>query len=69
MEDPRCKIAATTLDDPRGKTLRPGVVNESEDPRCIGLPGSQAARSDDIWCTSVAVNMEDPRCKSWRMSR
>jgi phage FluMu protein Com len=37
MEDPRRKIAAIELEDPRCKNLLSGVEIEKEDPRCKNL--------------------------------
>ena len=37
MEEPRCKIAAIQMEDPRCIGILRGVVIEMEDPRCRGL--------------------------------
>jgi hypothetical protein len=69
MEDSRCKIAATTLDDPRCKSLLLGVAIEMDDPRCKSLLYSAVIGREDLWYGSGAREMEDSRCRNWHLNR
>jgi hypothetical protein len=64
MEDPRCKIVAIEIQDPRYRNLLNGVVIEMEDPRCKSLLNRVVLEIEDSRCYRVAIEMEDPRCKS-----
>jgi len=69
MEDPRCKIAAIQVEDPRCIGILRGVVIEMEDPRCRGLFQGvllkrAAIEMEDPRCRHVGIEMEDPRCRN-----
>ena len=66
MEEHRCKIAATWMEDSRCQSLLVGVVVEMEDRRCKGLSLASGLEMEDSRFTKVATRMEDPRCSSLR---
>jgi hypothetical protein len=62
MEEHRCIVAATGMEDSRCQSLLDGVVVDMEDQRCTSLRPSAAIMIEDCRCKSVAIRMEDPRC-------
>jgi len=68
MEDPRCRIAASEMEDHRCGNLLSGVVIEIEDPRLESLFCRMALEIEDPRCMRVTVEMEDHRCKSLFMT-
>ena len=67
MEDPRCKIVAIEVYDPRRKGLLSGVVIEMEDLRCKSLLDRVVLEVEDPRHNRVVIEMEDPRCKNLLM--
>jgi hypothetical protein len=63
MTDPRCKIAAIEIDDPRGNGVFRGVTIEMEDLRCKSLINRVVIDVQDHRCNRTAIKMVDPRCK------
>lgn len=63
MEDSRCKVTATRMENPRYKSLITGVVIEVEDPRYRSLYCHVTIEREDPRCKNTAMEMEDPRCK------
>lgn len=64
MEEHRCKISASGVEDPRCEGLLGGVVAEMEDRRCEGLNPSLVNEIEDDRCNSVQFRMEDARCSN-----
>lgn len=67
MEEHRCKIVAAEMDESRCKSVLNGGLAEVEDQRYNGLRSRTALAIDDRRYYSVAIGMEDPRCKNLRM--
>jgi predicted phosphoadenosine phosphosulfate sulfurtransferase len=63
MEDYRCRIVATKVENPRYKQLITGVMIVQEDSRCKNLCFSLTTEVEDPRCKSTAMETEDPRCK------
>ena len=68
MNEPRCKIAAFEMDDPRFGKLLDGVVIAIEDPRYKNLGDRLVLEIEDSRCGRTAMKMEDPRCSSMFMA-
>ena len=68
MNEPRCKIAAFEIDDPRCGKLLDGVVIVIEDLRCRNLGDRLVLEMEDPRCSRTAMKMEDPRCVSMFMT-
>jgi hypothetical protein len=66
MDEHRCKIVATWMEDSRCQCLLNGVIVEIEDQRYQSLNLSAVIEIEDYRCNRVAIQMEDPRCNSLR---
>jgi len=66
MDEHRCKIAATRIDDRRCQRLLGSVVVEIEDQRCRSLNLSAVIEIEDCRSNLVTLQMEDPRCNNLR---
>ena len=66
MDEHRCKIAATGIEDSRCPSLLNGVVIEPEDQRCRSLNMSAVIEIEDCRFNRVTLQMEDPRCNNLR---
>jgi hypothetical protein len=69
MEEHRCKIVASGMDDSRMKGPLFSGPMQSEDPRYSTLPTHGAIQMDDCRLNGVTIAMEDPRCQSLRVTR
>ena len=63
MEEHRCRIVASEIDDSRLKSLPNCEPIQVEDPRYRGLRARCAIEIEDSRFNSVAIAMEDPRCR------
>jgi hypothetical protein len=63
MEEHRCRIAATVMEDVRCKSLLGSPQNVTQDPRYRCLYRRVEVEVEDSRCKSVAAEIEDPRCK------
>jgi len=63
MEEHRCRIAATVVEDFRCKSLLDSSQIVSQDPRYRYLYRRVEVEVEDSRCNSVAAKIEDPRCK------
>ena len=64
MEEYRCKIVASEMEDSRLKSLLNRESVQLEDPRYKSLHTRGAIEIEDCRFNSVAIAMEDPRCQS-----
>lgn len=64
MEEYRCRIVATGMEDSRCQSLLDGSVAEMEDPRCRSLHFSAAIEVEDCRSNCATILMEDPRCNN-----
>jgi hypothetical protein len=69
MEEHRCKIVASGMDDSRMQGPLFSGPTQSEDPRYTRPPTRAAIQMDDCRLNTVAIAMEDPRCQSLRVTR
>ena len=69
MEEHRCKIVATAIEDSRCVSLINDGILEMEDPCSISLQSRVVIEIEDRRCNSVAIRREDPRCQDLRMKR
>lgn len=67
MEEHRCKIVATAMEDSRCMSSLNIGLFDVEDPRYIGLQHRVVIEIDDGRCNRVTIGMEDPRCQNLRM--
>ena len=67
MEDPRCRITANVSEDPRCKNLLSGVTVDVDDPRCNHGLYCLVVHREKFWYGKEALQMEDPRCRNWRV--
>jgi hypothetical protein len=63
MEEHRCRIVATVVEDFRCKSLLDSSQIVMQDPRYRCLYRRAEVEVEDSRCSSVAAEMEDPRCK------
>jgi hypothetical protein len=63
MEEHRCRIVAVVADDCRCKNRFDEAIIEAEDPRYRSLRCRVDIEVEDSRCNSIAVKMEDPRCR------
>jgi hypothetical protein len=63
MEEHRCRMLATAVEDFRCSSLLDGALIATQDPRYQGLHRRVDVEVEDSRCSSVAIEMEDPRCK------
>jgi hypothetical protein len=62
MEEHRCKVVASAVEDLRCRLLLDSAPTVAEDPRCKYLHRRVEIEVEDSRCNSVAMEMEDPRC-------
>ena len=62
MDEDRCKMVATEMEDSRCSNPLSGGLNRLEDPRYYGLRDRMTIDVEDCRCNSVGIQMEDPRC-------
>lgn len=63
MEEHRCRIAATVVEDFRCKSLIDSSQIAMQAPRYRCLYPRVDVEVEDSRCNSAAIEMEDPRCK------
>jgi hypothetical protein len=63
MEEHRCKMATTVVEDFRCKSLLDSAFIVTQDPRYKCLHRRVDVEVEDSRCGSVAIETEDPRCK------
>ena len=66
MEEDRCRIVATRLEDSRCISSLNSGLSEVEDPRCMSLQSRVVIEIEDRRCNSVTIGIEDPRCQNLR---
>jgi len=67
MEDPRFKVAAIEVEDPRCKGIQNGREIAMEDLRCERLSNRAVIQTEDPRCMQVVTVVEDPRCQWLQM--
>jgi hypothetical protein len=68
MEEHRCKIVASEMEDSRLKSLPNSEPIQLDDPRYEGLRTRDTIKIEDCRFNSVAIAMEDPRCRSMHVT-
>ena len=63
MEEHRCRVAATAVDDLRCRGSFDSTLIVDEDPRYACIDRRMDLEVEDSRCSSVAMKMEDPRCQ------
>jgi len=63
MEEHRCRMVATAVEDSRCKNLLDSASIVTQDPRYRFLHRRVDVEIRDSRCSCVAIEMEDPRCK------
>ena len=63
MEEHRCRIVATVVEDYRCKSLLDSAQVVTQDPRYKCLHRRVDVEVEDSRCSAVSSEMEDPRCR------
>ena len=63
MEEHRCRITATVVEDYRCRSLLDSAQVVTPDPRYKCLQRRMNVEVEDSRCSSFSIQMEDPRCK------
>jgi hypothetical protein len=63
MEDHRCRMEVSAIEDCRCNNLLDSATTKTEDPRYKGLHRRLEIEVEDFRCNRVVMKMEDPRCK------